>query len=342
MRNLTAADALYPPTVKPSVRSLPLLPFIARFVRNPAAVAAARRLRRIRRHLRRKRPLVAWVTDPELIENILLKDAERFPKTRLDRRVLKPILGEGLLTAEGDSWRWQRKLASPLFRHSELLSYVPIMVEAADERVARWKALGSGLVTDVERDMTETTFSVIARTILAGINEAEGDAVKRAGRSYLDPITWEVAAALLMLPDKLWHPGKRRMRKAAADTRAIVQSLLDQRRKSGIGGDDLVARMLTARNPDTGQPMPDERIVDNLTTFLLAGHETTAKALTWTFYILSRAPEWQERVRDEIRAVARIRTHRTPDDFKAAADVARFEGIDAALSARARHNARID
>ena len=304
MRNLTAADALYPPTVKPSVRSLPLLPFIARFVRNP--------LRSLPHAVYEeyvatygKRPLVAWVTDPALIENILLKDAERFPKTRLDRRVLKPIIGEGLLTAEGDSWRWQRKLASPLFRHSELLSYVPIMVEAADERVARWKALGSGFVTNVERDMTETTFSVIARTILAGINEAEGDAVKRAGRAYLDPITWEVAAALLMLPEKLWHPGKRRMRRAAADTRAIVQNLLDQRRKAGIGGDDLVTRMLTARNPDTGQPMPDDRIVDNLTTFLLAGHETTAKALTWTLYILSRAPEWQERVRAEIRAVAK-------------------------------------
>jgi cytochrome P450 len=185
------------------------------------------------------------------------------------------------------------------------LSYVPIMVEAADERVARWKAHGTEFVTDVERDMTETAFSVIARTILAGINEAEGDAVKRAGRAYLDPISWEVAAALLMLPEKLWHPGKRRMRRAAADTRVIVQNLLDQRRKAGIGGDDLVTRMLTARNPDTGQPMPDDRIVDNLTTFLLAGHETTAKALTWTLYILSRAPEWQERVRDEIRTVAK-------------------------------------
>jgi len=304
VRNLTAADALYPPTVKPSVRSPLLLPFIARFVRNP--------LRSLPHTVYEeyvatygKRPLVAWVTDPALIENILLKYAERFPKTRLDRRVLKPIVGEGLLTAEGDSWRWQRKLASPLFRHSELLSYVPIMVEAADERVARWKAHGTEFVTDVERDMTETAFSVIARTILAGINEAEGDAVKRAGRAYLDPISWEVAAALLMLPEKLWHPGKRRMRRAAADTRVIVQNLLDQRRKAGIGGDDLVTRMLTARNPDTGQPMPDDRIVDNLTTFLLAGHETTAKALTWTLYILSRAPEWQERVRDEIRTVAK-------------------------------------
>jgi cytochrome P450 len=302
--NATTAAAFYPPTVKPSARPLPLLPFLARFVRNP--------LRSLPRAVYEepvvtyggKRPLVAWVTDPALIENILLKDAERFPKTRLDRRVLKPIVGEGLLTAEGDSWRWQRKLASPLFRHSELLSYVPNMVEAADECVARWKALGSGFVTDIEEDMTETTFSVIARTILAGINEAEGDAVKRAGRAYLDPITWEVAAALLLLPETIWHPGKRRMRKAAAETRAIVQSLLDLRRKAGAEGDDLVARMLKARNPDTGEPMTDERIVDNLTTFLLAGHETTAKALTWTLYVLSRAPDWQERVRAEVLTIA--------------------------------------
>jgi cytochrome P450 len=304
----TAPAALYPPTVKPSTRPLPLLPFLARFVRNPL-----RSLPRAVYHepvvtYGSKRPLVAWVTDPALIERILLKDAEHFPKTRMDRRVLKPILGEGLLTAEGDSWRWQRKLASPLFRHTELLSYVPIMVDAAEERIERWKRLGPKFVTDVEEDMTETTFSVIARTILAGINEAEGDSIKRAGRSYLDPITWEVAASLLLLPENMWHPGKRRMRKAAVQSRAIVHGLLDQRRRAGPGGDDLVARMLAARDPDTGEPMSDEKIIDNLTTFLLAGHETTAKALTWTLYILARAPEWQERVREEVRAA--IKTDR--------------------------------
>jgi cytochrome P450 len=182
------------------------------------------------------------------------------------------------------------------------------MVDAAEKRIEHWKRLGPKFVTNVEEDMTETTFSVIARTILAGINEAEGDAIKRAGRSYLDPITWEVAASLLLLPENMWHPGKRRMRRAAAQSRAIVQGLLNQRRHAGAGGDDLVARMLAARDPDTGEPMSDDKIVDNLTTFLLAGHETTAKALTWTLYILARAPEWQERVREEVRAA--IKTDR--------------------------------
>ncbi len=129
--------ALYPPTVTPSARALPLIPFIARFVRNP--------LRAIPRAVYTepvvtyggKRPLVTWVTDPALTETILLKNAEQFPKTQLDRRVLTPIIGNGLLTAQGESWRWQRKLASPPFRHAELLGYVPTMVDAAVDCVMR-------------------------------------------------------------------------------------------------------------------------------------------------------------------------------------------------------------
>lgn len=296
--------AFYPPTVTPSARPLPLLPFLGRFVRNP--------LRAIPRTVYnepvvtygRKRPLIAWVTDPALVENILLKNAEQFPKTRLDRRVLKPIIGNGLLTAQGESWRWQRKVASPPFRHAELLGYVPTMVDAAVDCVMRWRSRGSSpFVTNVEEDLTETTFSIIARTILAGVSERDGDVIKRAGRAYLDPISWEVAAALLQLPETLWHPGKGRMRRAAIELRAIVGKLVAQRRAEGGTGSDLVARMLAAKDPDTGEPMSDEMIADNLATFLFAGHETTAKALTWTLYVLARAPDWQTRVREELDGV---------------------------------------
>ena len=298
-------DELYPPTVKPSARALPLLPFILRFVRNP--------LRSLPRAVyeepivtygkKKNRPLVAWITDPALLETVLLKEAHRFPKTRLDKRVLKPVVGEGLLTADGDHWRWQRKLASPLFRHSEIIGFVPSMVAATLEQVSRWRLAGNEQTSDILADMTETTFAVIARTVLAGINEAEGDEIKRAGHAYLEPITWEVAAALLLLPEALWHPGRRQMRQAAIDVRATVQRLLDHRRASGTDGNDLVARMLNAVNPNTGAPMTDAELVDNLATFLLAGHDTTAKALTWTLYLLARASEWQERVRAEINDV---------------------------------------
>jgi cytochrome P450 len=294
--------ALYPPIAKPAARAAPLLLFLARFVRNP--------LRSLPRAVYDdkivayggERPLVVWVTDPALIETVLIKSPELFPKTRLDKRVLKPVVGDGLLTAEGDTWRWQRKLASPLFRHTEILNYVPVMVAATRQRLDLWRSAGGVRRIEIEEEMTETTFSVISRTILAGIDEQDGEEVKRAGRAYLDPITWEIAAALLLLPETWWHPGKRRMKRAAAQERAAVQRLLDRRRQLQ-GGDDLVGRMLAARNPETGEPMSDAQLIDNLATFLLAGHETTAKALTWTLYLLARSPEWQERVRAEVNAV---------------------------------------
>ncbi|MFA5955872.1 cytochrome P450 [Hyphomicrobium sp.] len=295
--------ALYPPTVTPASRALPLLPFLGRFVRNPLRAIPIAVYNEPVVTYGKKRPLIAWVTDPALIEDILLKKADLFPKTRLDRRVLKPIIGNGLLTAQGESWRWQRRIASPPFRHTELLTYVPTMVEAANDCVASWTSRGSQpFVTNVEEDITETTFAIIARTILAGVSRRDGDSIKRAGRAYLDPISWEVAASLLQLPEMMWHPGKRRMRKAATELRSIVRNLVVQRRKESVPGTDLLARMLTAKDPDTGEPMADEMIADNLATFLFAGHETTAKALTWTLYVLARAPEWQDRLREEIFA----------------------------------------
>ncbi len=305
--------ALYPPTVKPAARALPLSASLLRFVTNP--------LRSLPRAVYtdslvtygRKRPLVVWVTGPDLLEHVLVKNTDLFIKTRLDKRVLRPVVGEGLLTADGDHWRWQRKLASPLFRPNDVLAYVPTMVEAANEQIARWRSEGLHHVAAIDEDMTETTFAVIARTVLAGIDESEGHDIKRTGRAYIDPIMWSVAAALMLLPEWLWHPGQGQMRKAAAEGRACVQRLLDRRRTAGVEGDDLVARMLRARHPETGAPMTDEQLIDNLATFLLAGHETTAKALTWTLYLLARAPEWQERVRAEIAEVTGGRPVATAD-----------------------------
>ena len=303
MAEIDPTSPLYPPTVRPSKGVLPLPFFLARFIRNPL-----RSLPRAVYHEPivvhgRDRPLVAWVTAPDLIETILLRDAATFAKTRLDKRVLKPVLGNGLLTSDGASWRWQRKLASPLFRHGEILSYVPAMVSAAAEQVERWRQRGPGFTALVDEDMTETTFKVITRTILAGTVEADSDIILRAGRGYLDHITWEIAAAMLLLPEGIWHPFRSRMRAAARDERDAVGRLLTSRRNDTEGKDDLLARMIDARHPDTGEPMPDDLLIDNLATFLLAGHETTAKALTWTLYLMARSPDWQARARREIEAV---------------------------------------
>jgi cytochrome P450 len=302
------SEQFYPPTVQPPERALALPRFFSRFIRNPLQALPRSVYTEPVVTYGKKRPLVTWVTDPELLERILLKDVERFPKTNLDRRVLTPILGDGILTAEGDSWRWQRKLASPMFRYSELLGYVPTMVDAAEQLIEDWKSRDREFVTDIEEAMTETTFAVIARTVLAGIDENEASAVKRSTRTYLDRISWEIAAAMLRLPNAMWHPGRTSMRSSATEVRAIVQRLLDQRRNVHGAGDDLVSRMIAARHPTTAEPMTDAAIVDNLTTFLFAGHEATAKALTWTLYLLARSPQWQDRLRDEVQGA--IGSHR--------------------------------
>jgi cytochrome P450 len=109
---------------------------------------------------------------------------------------------------------------------------------------------------------------------------------------------------MVRLPLWLWHPGKSEMARSAADQRAAVARLIARRRMEAAPREDILARLLKARHPDTGEPMADDLLIDNLATFLAAGHETTGKALTWTLYILARAPEWQERVRREIAAVA--------------------------------------
>lgn len=298
-----ALEPLYPPAVKPAARALPLSLSILRFVRNPLRSIPRSAYEKPIVTYGRKRPLVAWITGPDLLEQILVRDTHLYPKTRLDKRVLRPVVGEGLLTSDGAHWRWQRKLASPLFRPSDTQQYVPEMVRAAEEQVARWRAKGMRIDTEIERDMAETTFAVIARTILAGIDEQEGREIQRTGHAYIEPIMWSVASALLLLPEALWHPGHGKMRKAAREGRDVVQRLLDKRRARGVEGDDLVARMLRARNPDTGEAMTDEQLIDNLATFLLAGHETTAKTLTWTLYLLARVPEWQERLRAEVADV---------------------------------------
>jgi cytochrome P450 len=299
-----SAAALYPPTAVPSPKPLPLWRFLWRFVDNPLRALPQQVYEEPLVVYAKSRGGLVWVTSPALIERILLQDHEKFTKTTLEKRVFKETLGDGILTSEGASWRWQRRIAAPLFRHQDLLGYVPTMVAAAEEEIARWRASPPGSVQAIDRSMTDATFRVITSTILAGADTTEGETVKRAGVEFLSPITWEIAYALMRFPEWLWHPAKSRIRRAGREMRAAVASIIARRRAEGGKASDLLGRLLAARDPDSAKPMSDRQLVDNLLTFLAAGHETTAKALTWTLYLLARAPEWQRRVREEVERVA--------------------------------------
>ena len=295
---------LYPPTVTPPPQPLPLRRFLFRFVHNPL-LTIAQPVYEQPILVRSNGPrTVAYVTDPALVEEVLLRGSEHFHKSPVEKQVFQHSLGDGILTSQGASWRWQRRTAAPLFRPADLASLVPAMTAAAEDQAARWRTCAPGSVQAIDHDMTETTFRVISETMFAGGADVEAQAMLKASDRALASISWDIAAAMLRFPRWLWYPGKFARRQASQAMRASVATILARRRAAGLGGEDLLARLARAEDPETGAPMSEKQLIDNLLTFLAAGHETTAKALTWTLYLLARAPQWQRRIVDEVAAVA--------------------------------------
>ena len=296
--------ALYPPAVTAPEQPLPIWRFLPTFLRNPLRAMPAGVYHEPIYSPSGLGGRMAWVTDPELVERILLGEHESFPKSRIEHRIFSSILGEGILTAEGQSWRWQRRTVAPLFRHQEVVALVPAMAEVSDALARRWRELPPGTRRRVDRDMTDVTFAALAATIFAGATAAEEEALKHHISAYLERTSWDVAFEILQVPEWVWHPAQRAMRRHARLLRATMSAILQRERSRGFPGGGLMARLGEARDPETGAPMSDALISNNLLTFAAAGHETTAKALTWTLYLLARAPAWQERLRDEITRVA--------------------------------------
>lgn len=306
----TAPQPLYPPTAEPALAPLSIAAFLRRCVSNPLTTLP-RAVYDVPLHVEEpiNGRIVAWIMAPELVEQLLVDDSDATLKTEVEHRVFDPILGRGVLTSDHADWRWQRRALAPLFRPAGIDAYVPAMATAAVAQIARWRALSpDDALPDIEQDMSATTFDVIVRTMLGGADPSECVAVMQAGKRYLDNTSWTVAYGLLRLPRWLPHPAVPANWLAKRRLRAAVAAIVARRRtatKRGAAAEsgDLLGRLLEARHPDTGAPMDADLVADNLATLLEAGHETTAKALTWTLYLLARAPEWQDRVRAEATAV---------------------------------------
>jgi cytochrome P450 len=135
------------------------------------------------------------------------------------------------------------------------------------------------------------------------LSDADREIIETASAAFLKPTVWKIAYGSLKLPSWMPHPGMLSMARAARAARGVAARALAKRRQREETGTDLLGRLMSAREPDTGRAMSDELIVDNIVTYLLAGHETTAKALTWTLYVLAHLPRWQDRVRVEVMSV---------------------------------------
>ncbi|MBX9589051.1 MAG: cytochrome P450 [Hyphomonadaceae bacterium] len=289
-----------PPHIAPPARPLNRLAFIAKFVRNPLLVVpqAVYEQDVVRFP---GRPVV-WVTEPGLIKAVLLDQREQFRKL-VQIRLLSPLLGKGILTSEGSEWKWQRQTSAPMFRHHELTTFVPTFVRATRDLLARWRQAPSGTTHDIEHDMTRVTFDVISATLLPSADATVGAAIERSARLFQKAGAWSQLYAVANAPPWLPQPGRRSQRQAVHMLRSSVAAMLHERRGAAHARDDLMHRLMQAHDPETGAPMTEEQLIDNLLTFYLAGHETTAKALTWTLYLLARSPAWAGVLKDEIARV---------------------------------------
>lgn len=255
--------------------------------------------------------LKVYLAHPALIHEALVKNADSLEKGDQVRRALGPALGQGMLTADGAHWKWQRQSVAGTFRHDKLLELQPTMIAAAERTRDRWLQNTRSTI-DVGHEMMHTTFDIIVDTMMSGGHGIDVDKVEGSISDFLEPTGWSFALGLLKAPEWIPYPGRAKAREAVKFLRASLTSVVEERRRSPDDRRDLVTMLLSASDPDTGRTMTDAEIVDNLMTFITAGHETTALGLAWTFDLLARHPEAECKVLAEIDAVTEGRPV-TPD-----------------------------
>ncbi len=239
---------------------------------------------------------------PAAVKHVLLDRADNYVKSFIARQLLKP-LGQGLLTSEGAAWRRQRRTMAPAFHPRRIEALAPLMVEATLERLAAWERLGEGAVLDVAEEMARLTLDIITRTMFSSDIRERVDEVRRAVLAYQRVGGRPALFDLLGLPRWLPRLQALRMRDPGAALDAIIYEIIERRRRGPASPDDLLGLLLAARDEESGAAMDDRELRDQTSTIFTAGHETTANALAWTWYLLALHPAVEARLRDELRAV---------------------------------------
>jgi len=242
---------------------------------------------------------VYLINHPEFVREILVTNQGNFTKSRVLQRA-RVLLGDGLLTSEGSFHVRQRRLVQPAFHRDRLASYAHVMSEAAVRLRERWT---DGATLEVSQEMMRLTLSIVGKTLFSADIESEASEIGEALTTVIKMFQ------MLMMPfseyfEKLPLPSVRRFEKARARLDQTIYGLIRERRKSGEDAGDLLSMLLLAQDEDAlGSSMTDVQVRDEALTLFLAGHETTANALTWTWYLLSQNPECEGRLHREIDSV---------------------------------------
>ncbi len=243
------------------------------------------------------------VSDPELIREVLVTQAANFPKDDRDVTILKRSIGHGLVAANGEEHKRQRRLTQPAFHTRRIDAYAGTMVEYTEAMLDEW---ADGQQLDVAEAMSALTMLIVARTLFGADRVAMKDTAERIGAAIhvIQAASDKEFQSPLVLPEWLPTTLNRQRRAAREVLYEIIDRLIAERRAQGHTADsgDLLSMLLLSRD-EAGDRMSDDEVRDQLVTLFVAGHETTSNALTWTWYLLSQHPEAEARLHEEVDAV---------------------------------------
>jgi cytochrome P450 len=252
------------------------------------------------------------VTHPEGVEQILAGDPGGYTKDTPYYREIAAYLGDGLLTSEGPRWRQQRRTLAPLFTRRRVAGYVEVMAEEAERAAGRWR---TATERDVPVDVHAMTIDYALRTVgrvLFGADVDDAIPIIRTALPVLDEHVRHRGLTPLRLPRRVPTPAAVRASAARRALYAAVDTIIE-RRRAATAGRDLISLLLAARDPETGAGLHPQEVRDQVLIFLLAGHETTSTALTFTLHLLGRHPDVQSAVHREAAGVLGDRAPRIDD-----------------------------
>lgn len=239
------------------------------------------------------------ISDPEIVHDLLVKQAANFHKAQIVRDVFKPFVGNGLIISEGDFWKRQRKLVQPAFHSKRIESYGQAMVEHTQKMLDGWR---DGESRFIDREMMKLTLSIVCKTLFDADVSGEAERVGELLTQTLDASN-ERINAVVRLPEWVVTPRRAEQKRMVAELDTILQRFIDERRASGDDRGDLLSMLLMAVDSDDNSQMTDMQLRDEAMTLFIAGHETTAMSLAWAWYLLSQNPECMRKLREEVDTV---------------------------------------
>lgn len=250
--------------------------------------------------------LIHLLNHPDHVQHVLLNNHQNYDKNTRSAAAIRKGTGESLLTSNGEVWRCQRHQAQPFFHRRSISNFAADMTTATATMLDRWRMhAAAGQALDVASEMMRLTYGIVGKTIFGSDVGPDAHAVERAMPIVLAH-TFGRLERLINLPDWVPTPRNRRYQTAMQDIDTVVFRMIDEHRraeKANGPGTDLLSMLLQARDEATGAPLTDEHLRNDTLTLLLAGHETTANALTWMFYLVSQHEAVESELRHEVRTV---------------------------------------